>query len=103
MNAVVTMAKFQNSAIKYRTFQIRPDGSAIADRMLKIIDFPAYFIYMVKDHGWQMISEREVEVTRNNNLPAPTFVQERPVYTKHEYRQQWYTMMDDLIDNYDRG
>ena len=103
MNAVVTMAKIQDGNIKSRTFQIRPDGSAIADRMLQIIDFPAYFIYMVKDHGWKMISEREVEVARNNELPRPTFAQVSPVNTKHEYRQQWYTMMDDLVDNYDRG
>ena len=103
MNAIVTMARFQNSAIKYRTFQIRPDGSAIADRMLQIIDFPAYFIYMVKDRGWQMVSEREVEVARNNDLPKPTFAQEQPVYTKNEYRQEWYSLMDNLVDNYDRG
>lgn len=85
----------------FRSFRIDHDGSAVTDRGLRIQDFADFFIHLC-EMGWKMISQMEVVQQDVAYEYEPTH-DEYQCDRKEEFKCQWYDMMSDLTDNYDRG
>lgn len=98
MCAVVTMRSSKN---KIRSFKVNADGTALTSRFVKIKDFAAFFVFLV-ENGWELISQMNIPTSENNQIEYAVN-DEYTVDRKNEFRSQWFQMMSDLVDNYDRG